>query len=162
MTASPPTPPLPGRGRLTATDASRLLRLGLHEPVRPIDSLLDRLSHPDGKEWLEKALQESAASLFGPPQHCLAEGGVSLSQLHSIKQQSKQLLAERKDASSRLLATIGYFFSIASALAHYNEVITTRPSQELLPVLEDLAAVTPPVWSTMFHRAATALSAKLV
>ena len=83
MTGSPPTPPVPERGRLTATNATRLLRLGLDEPVRPIDALLDRLSRPNGAKWLDTALQASPASTFGTPRHCLAEGGASLGQLRS-------------------------------------------------------------------------------
>jgi hypothetical protein len=55
-------------------------------------------------------------------------------------------------------ATIGYFFSIAAALAHYGEVITSRSGEELLPVLRDLAAITPPPWSGLFTRAADRMS----
>ncbi len=132
----------------------------MDEPVRPIDILLERLSRADGAEWLESALQNGPASAFGSARTYLADGQASLEQLSFMKQQSKRLLADRQDSPSRLRATIGYFFSIASALAHYQEVITARSSQELRPVLDDLAAVTPPTWSAMFQLAAASLAAK--
>ena len=100
----------------------------------------------------------SPAGTFGPPVRLLIEGTASLGQFQLMKQKSKQLLAERHDTPSRLRATIGYFFSIAAALAHHREVITGRPREELLVVLEDLAAVAPPPWSTMFHQAASSLT----
>jgi len=158
MTGVPPTSPGAEEGRLAPGPATRILQLGLDEPIRPIDHLLDRLSRPDGSDWLVGALARSPASMFGPSQHFLADGQASIDQLQSIKHRSKQLLAESKDLQSCLCATLGYFFSIAAALAHYQKVITSRSREEFLPVLEDLAAVAPEPWSAMFHRAGVSLS----
>lgn len=150
---------------LSARSAARLLLLGLDEPVRPVDQLLDRLSRPNGAEWFAGLVRDWNLAPAGPvaelglPDVLIAEGQATLDQLMRIKQRCSTLLAQSQDDASRLRATAGYFMSIAAGLAHHQQLISSRSPKDLLPVLSDLAAVTPQPWSNLFLRAVRSLAA---
>lgn len=158
MTAGSANPQEPDFGSLSQLDASRLLELGLTGPRRPVDALIDRLAALDGGRWLESTLDTVfVASLREAPQS-LIDGDVTVEQLRDIKNKSKSLMKKGNDRDTRLGALVGYFFSIASALAHHHALICSRSREELDPILLDLAAVAPPSWSGLLGRAALAPS----
>lgn len=135
-----------------AETASRMLRLGIAGPPRPIDPLIDRLSRDDGSAWLGDALAGDSLSALA----ALVETphpAVSLDDLIAIKDASKAVAtkAPTRDASLRIM--VGYFFSIAAALALHDTNISSRTPDDLRPILIDLASVAPPAWSQLFERA---------
>lgn len=151
------TRPQPGPQReISIEQASRMLRMGLAEPVRPVDALLERLGRPDGSAWLSAALVAGPAAAFGHPEELMAGGKATLEQLRAIKQAGTRQASD-ESYGAHWPAMICYFFAIAAGLAHFGVNLSSRPPAELEAVLLDLAAVTPPVWSELFVRAANAL-----
>lgn len=141
---------------ISTEQASRLLRIGLTNPARPVDALLERLAQPDGATWLTATLVSGPAAAFGSPEELLAGGKATLDQLRAIKQAgTKQALGEAYGA--HWPAMICYFFAVGAGLAHFGVNLSSRPPEDLEAVFLDLAAVTPPAWSELFVRAATAL-----
>ena len=140
--------------------ASRLLRVAISGPDRPVDDLLCRLAESDGAAWLTEALTAGPVGTFGPPQRVLCEGTLTLDQLLSIKKDSTALAAKAPDPPARLAAMAGYFFAVAAGLAHFGRNTSSRKREQLEPTLLDLAAVTPEVWSKLFVHAAAALSSE--
>ena len=138
---------------LGASDASRLLELGLSGPKRPIDGLIDRLCQPDGSLWLEKNLSSGPAGAFGDPVLYLVEGKATLDQLIAIKQTSKSLLGAGREDEANLAALTSYFFAVAAALLHHHTVICSRSRSVVNPVLLDLAAVAGEPWGTFLSDA---------
>lgn len=138
---------------LGASDASRLLELGLSGPKRPIDGLIDRLCQPDASQWLEKNLSSGPAGAFGDPVVYLAEGKATLDQLIAIKQTSKSLLGAGPKDETNLAAQTSYFFAVAAALVHHQTVICSRSRDEVTAVLLDLAAVAGEPWTTLLSDA---------
>ncbi len=138
---------------LSTSDASKLLQLGLNIPERPIDQLMDRLNQPDGLNWLDLQLSEEPISMFGSPKQLLVKGDITLDQLKKIKQQSKKLLSSHPDYSSRMQATIGYFFSIAASLLHHQTLLSNRKREEIKAAMDDLSAITSDPWSDFFKSA---------
>lgn len=134
-------------GALGAPETARLLRLGMTEPTRPVDELIQRLRRPDGAAWLERSLAASPAARLGPARDVLIGSGLTLQQFIGIKEDSKRLLSEARDADSRLRAMLGYFFAVAAALVHTRQRICSKGRDELDPILLDLAEVSPEPWS---------------
>ncbi len=143
-----------GFSNLGASDASRLLELGLSGPKRPIDGLIDRLCQPDAPLWLEKNLTSGPAGAFGDPVVYLVEGKATLDQLVAVKQTSKSLLGAGREDEPRLTALTSYFFAIAAALVHYRTIICSRSRNEVDAILLDLAAVAAEPWATLLSDAA--------
>lgn len=139
---------------LSTSDASRLLQLGLDAPEKPIDQLVDRLNQPDGLKWLNLQLSEKNIAMYGSPKQLFIGGKITLDQLQQIKQQSKKLLSTHTDHSSRMQATIGYFFSIAASLFIYEKLISSRKREEIKASMNDLSAITSEPWSEFFKSAA--------
>lgn len=135
-----------------AETASRMLRMGIEGPPRPIDPLLDRLSKDDGAAWLDAAMAKESlsalAALVGS-RDCEA----SLEELIAIKDAGKAIAAKASSREASLQSMVGYFFSIAAALALHRENISSRTHEDLRPILIDLASVAPPAWSQLFERA---------
>lgn len=135
-----------------AETASRMLRMGIAGPPRPIDPLIDRLSRDDGAAWLDAALATESMSALA-----LAvsepDPGVPLDDLIAIKNAGKEIAAKASSREASLQSMVGYFFSIAGALATHGENISSRTYEDLRPILIDLAAVAPPAWSLLFERA---------
>lgn len=148
----------PCGAELSIEQASRLLRIGIHGPARPVDELLDRLAGTDGSAWLSDALATGPAAAFGPPDVTLARGNLTLEQLASIKQVSTRLVAQPASGTATLAAMAAYFFAVAAGLADFGTNLSSRPREDLEPILLDLASVTPDAWSDLFIRAAAALS----
>ncbi len=138
---------------LGASDASRLLELGLSGPKRPIDGLIDRLCQPDASLWLEKNLSSGPAGAFGDPVLYLVEGKATLDQLIAIKQTSKSLLGAGPEDEANLAALTSYFFAVAAALVHHQTVICSRSRDEVNAALLDLAAVAAEPWATLLSHA---------
>jgi len=133
--------------------ASRLLRVGLRGPARPVDRLLDRLAEPDGATWLDGVLSEGPLAVLVEP----APSDLTPDHLRALKEMGKTaaMRADTRDATLR--AMVGYFFSIAAGLAQFGQNISSRSAEELDPILMDLAAVSPSGWSAIFERAWSAL-----
>lgn len=142
---------------LNERSALRLLRLGLSQPNRPVDALIDRLLAPGGHDWFRKTLQgPTFRTCVGEPESALVRGRVLLVQLTALKEAAKSLGADR-DRENRLIARAAYDLSIAAALAHFGRIITGQRRSELLPVLTDLSEALPEPWSEMVLRATEAL-----
>ena len=142
---------------LNERSALRLLRLGLSQPNRPIDALIERLLAPSGHDWFKKVLQTPTfKTCVGDPTAALVTGRVMLVQLTALKEAAKSLGADR-DRENWLIARVAYDLSIAAALAHHRRIITGQKRSELLPVLTDLAEALPEPWAGMVIRATEAL-----
>lgn len=141
---------------LGASDASRLLELGLSGPKRPIDGLIDRLCRPDASLWLEENLSSGPAGAFGDPVLYLVEGKATLDQLIAIKQTSKSLLGAGRKDEANLAALTSYFFAVGAALLHHQTVICSRSRDEVTEALLDLAAVAAEPWATFLSDASDA------
>jgi len=144
------TTSFPGRDftELGDTEARRLLQMGLVQPFRPVDALIDRVLAPGGPEWFRRILA-------GPPFTCdpglaggqsLLSGRVMLTQLVNLKEASKSQ-ARDSDQNSRLAARAGYDLALAAALVHYGRMITTQRRSELALSLTDLAEALPEPWA---------------
>jgi hypothetical protein len=140
--------------------ASRLLRVGLRGPSRPVDRLLDRLAEPDGKAWLAGVLSDGPLGLLASAVTQGDEAAITMDHLRSIKEIGKTsaIRADTRDATLR--AMVGYFFSIGVALARFGTNISSRSAEELDSILMDLASVAPPDWSALFERAWSALDTR--
>ena len=152
-------PTSPYDQELTETGVTRLLTLGLAGPARPVDELIDRLLQNDGHRWLSSVLGSWPVAAHGSSRVQLFEGRAAVDELRSIKNESKDLLKRARDRDDRLAGLLGYFFSVAAALAHHGELITSRPRAEVDPILLELAEVTPVAWSQLLSRATQARSA---
>lgn len=141
-----------------AEQASRMLRLGIHGPPRPIDRLLDRLAADDGAAWLSEALSDESTARLASLPSVGEEHDVTLEQLTAVKEACKSTALRTHAPDVSLRAMVGYFFSVAGALALFRTNISSRGNDELEPILIDLASVTPPDWSALFERAWSAIS----
>lgn len=147
-------------GPVEADQASRLLRVGLRGPARPVDRLLDRLAEEDGAKWLHGVLSDGSLDLLASATVDRGGADITLDALKSLKEIGKTsaMRADTRDATLR--AMVGYFFSVGTGLAMFRENISSRSAEELDPILMDLASVSPPEWSAMFEKAWGALSDK--
>ncbi len=147
MNNSTPNPSGSG-AELEAGTITRLFRLGLSGPRRPVDALIDRLGAPDAEAWLERALERAPRVGELEPVGAMLRGA-DADTLSRIKNTGKKLLAEAGTEEHRLTGLALYFFAVASALAHHDTVICSRTRDELHPVLLDLAAVCPAPWAEL-------------
>ncbi len=138
--------------------ASRMLRVGLAGPERPIDRLLDRLSDDDGAAWLRDVLSDGALAILDSVVAARRDRTVTVEALTTLKEQCKSAVVGRRDPEASLRAMVGYFFAIAAAIAVFGTIISSRGADELEPILTDLASVTPPDWSSVFERALSVVS----
>lgn len=143
--------------------AARLLQLGIRGPVRPVDRLIERLSHADKNAWVEDSLDELTNSIQQPVRDLLlgsdgppggsGGGGAALDALRTIKDRCKRLAAKGKPGEEPLAPMLGYFFALASALAHHRALVSSVPRSEIDGVLLDLACVLPDPWADLLCRA---------
>ena len=138
--------------------ASRMLRVGLVGPERPVDKLLDRLAGEDGAAWLGDVLGDGSMAILSSPPDDGNDPAIALSQLVSLKEKCKSEALRRATPDASLRAMVGYFFSVAGALALYRVNISSRGEEDLRTILMDLASVAPPDWSAVFERALSAMS----
>ncbi|MCC5786424.1 MAG: hypothetical protein JJU33_06975 [Phycisphaerales bacterium] len=152
MNNNTPNPSSSG-AELEAGTITRLFRLGLSGPRRPVDALIDRLGAPDSEAWLGRAMERAPRvgelELTGAMLR-----GADADTLSRIKNTGKMLLADAGTEDQRLTGLAIYFFAVASALAHHDTVICSRTRDELHPVLLDLAAVCPDPWAGLCTNAA--------
>lgn len=149
---------LPPDDRVSLDRASVLLRFGITRPRRSVDALIERLERSDGPTWLDAALATGPLTGLGGPT-AFARGTAPLESIHRAKDRGKELAAHAREPEERLAGLAGYFVAIAAALAHHGSAITTRPIDELAPMLLDLATVAPSPWTELFGRAALAARA---
>jgi len=139
-------------GRLDSAAITRLLEMGISQPRKPVDSLIDRLRSRDAKAWLDGVLTSGDLGVDAARE--LAGEGVALEALSRIKTRGKSLLAHAETETERLTGLVGYFFATASAVRNHGVVIASRPREELVAVLLDLAEAAPEPWDAMFAEAA--------
>lgn len=142
-------------GESNGPSSHRLLKLGLTEPRRPIDDLIERLSRADGATWFQALCQRpplSSLNALGSAGEGMIQGRASVAQLTELKEAGKQLLRE-PGPEARLTGMAAYFLAVGAALANHGALICSRPRAELDPVLLDLATVLPGPWSDMLCRA---------
>lgn len=152
-------------GDLGEDQARRLLQMGMVQPFRPVDTLIERLTASDGHEWFRKALGGAPfttpfpgnADLALSGGHAILSGRVMLNQLIGLKEAAKTQ-ARDSDRNARLAARAGYDLAIGAALAHHGIVITSQKRSELLLALTDLADALPDAWSELFHVACEKLA----
>lgn len=141
---------------VTPDQAARLLGIARHGPRRPVDDLIDRLRRPDGGAWFERTLDGFLGATLSETAHALERGRIGTIPLVAAKEAAKTRMVNAPSREAALEATACYFGVVASALAHFGEVITSRGREELDPLLIDLSDAAPPGWSSVFRRAAEA------
>ncbi len=133
---------------------STLLRLGLEGPRRPVDDLIDRIGRTDGVAWLERMIRHDLPA----SERRLIERALlrhaHLGDLHELKALAKARLAQVRTSDDRISALLSYFVAIAAGLAQFHLTITSRGTDELVPVLLDLAEVMPERLRGLFAEAA--------
>ncbi|MFZ4574826.1 MAG: hypothetical protein ACOYN0_10545 [Phycisphaerales bacterium] len=123
---------------------SKLLRLGISGPTRPVDELIGRLEQPDGAEWLLRQFTEPGLGVLADP-----HGACDLPALKAAKESGKKLLGRPGSRDERLRGLLAYFLSIAAALHRFGSNISTRPLSDIEPVLADLATTVPEPWQSV-------------
>lgn len=152
-------------GDLGEEQARRLLQMGMVQPFRPVDTLIERLTCSGGHEWFRKVLSDPPFSTPFPGNadlalvggHALLTGRVMLNQLIGLKEAAKSQ-ARDTDRNVRVAARAGYDLAIAAALAHHGIVITGQKRGELMLALTDLADALPEQWAELIHRACERLA----
>lgn len=147
---SSPMTSFPGRDFSDIGDeqARKLLRLGMLKTFRPVDALIERLKATDGQEWFRKVTLAAPFTTILGRGDGLITGRVMLAQLTALKEAGKRQ-ARELDRNMRLIARAAYDLSIAAAIVHYGQVITTQSRTELLDVLSDLAEALPEPWAKL-------------
>ncbi|TVQ54943.1 MAG: hypothetical protein EA377_04415 [Phycisphaerales bacterium] len=140
---------------LSKHQTAHLLQHGLTVPVRPIDTLLDHLTAPNGWEWLETALREE----FSEAERAMALAGGddspdSESRLVALKERAKTLVAEAPTEDRALAAMAMYCLTVASGLVHHGQLHSSRGPAEWSEVFADLAGVAFPQWRSILLQAA--------
>lgn len=123
--------------------AKSLLAMALRASARPLDQLIERLTAEDGPRWLAAVSQNPALAELGVTYDALIDGEADLKMLESIKDLSKSAVARQTEDSSKLEPTYLYFMSLAAALAHHGEIISSQGRQEILDAFEELADALP-------------------
>ncbi len=139
---------------ITAKDATRLLRLGLAGPRRPIDPALDLMRDEAGQEWFRTALSRGPVGQEGDPEALLLRGEADLDRLRALKDRCKRLLNAVPDEREKAGIVVAYFLVLAAAIAHHGTSISSRARSEVDPVLIDIADLAPEPWRAMLLSAA--------
>jgi hypothetical protein len=143
----------PGFPDTSFETASKLLRLGMSRPRRPVDDLIDRLGASDGARWLDSVLEAAPLADLGVPASWFATGAPTLDELNAVKERSKDIVRSGPDKETRLAGIAGYFLSIAVALRIHGELITGRRRDEVDAVLLDLAEAAPSPFNDLLSAA---------
>jgi hypothetical protein len=139
---------------LDSPSVQQLLRVGLSEPRRPIDSLTERLDQADGAAWLGSALERSPIGKIGDPKAVIIYGDASVDDLMMIKENSKRGYAEAQDEDQRHRVLLAYFLAVAAALVHHERLITSQPRESVNEMLTDLGGSLPGQWAAITEQAA--------
>jgi len=147
-----------GEAPLDSATVSRLLGMGMSEPRRPVDDLIERLGRRDGARWFRALLAAGPLGSGGAdPERLLVEGKASLEIMRSLKESAKALFRERRDdPEARLGSIAAYFLCVAAALVHHGTLICGRDRREVEEVLIDLGVAVPGGWGALLARAAAA------
>ena len=151
--------PKPGRDDATnfpTETVVHLLGIGEKRRERPIDPVLRAIGRAieadrDGDPVTEALVRGALES--GEQAADLREGRLSIEQILAIKDQSKRAFAPDATSENREAALLGYFVSVASALAHFERKITSQARETLDEILLDLADACREPWKTLFERA---------
>ena len=141
---------------LDSPSVQQLLRVGLSEPRRPIDSLTERLDQSDGAAWLESALTRGPIGGVGDATALIIEGGATVEDLMAIKERSKLGYASAGNEDERRIVLLAYFLAVAAALLHHDRLITSQPRESVNEMLIDLGGSLPATWAAFAERAALA------
>ena len=144
-----PTP----QPHLQKQTAVTMLSMGLVGKHRPLDDLIDRLSRPDGQVWLQTLLRRQDRTLPMSMQSLL-DGTASLDQLKRTKDISKSLIADAETREMALGALAVYCLSVAAALVHHGQLISSQSREEWDTLFVDLSAVMPVPWRDLLMQAA--------
>jgi hypothetical protein len=128
---------------LDRATSSRLLKMAVSGPRRPIDDLIARLERSDGEAWLRAAFRSSPFVDERIDQGTLTGGGATVEQLVRLKERSKKLVTPGADEDTRLRGLLGYFVSIAAAVAQHGQFISAKSPDDVRAALTDLAGVIP-------------------
>lgn len=137
---------------LDSPKTSRFLKLALGSEDSPIDELLERLSLPDGEDWLERVCREGPGRSLGILRW-REESKASKDELLRLKDQAKDLFRSAGDQDLRLSGVLAYFLSLALGFVLLGVAITNRPREVIDPIFKDLACMLPPPWREIFARA---------
>lgn len=143
-----------------AVTVRRLLSLGLLGGIgRPVDDLIDRIREPDGRDWLEFALQSGPAGAGRSPEDLVLRGRGTRTELVRIKDESKVLYrASVDDRHSRLTGLLTYLLVLAALYVHHDVPLSARAEEELRAAWMDLALVAPDAWKLLLSEAALGLT----
>ena len=139
---------------LSANAVSRLLPLGLSQPAGPVADLIERLSEPDGLDWLMHTLEHGPMREAGTTAKACADGSATLDDLTRVKERAKRAMGRAETRQEMLSATLAYFLVIGSAMAHHNELLTSQSRDQVDQALVDLSDVLPTPWSELLQSAA--------
>jgi len=154
MTLPHPSGPSPSsQPRLQKQTAVTMLSMGLVGKHRPLDDLIDRISRPDGQVWLQSLLRQYDRTMPMSMQSML-DGSASLDQLKRTKDISKSLIADSATREMALGALAVYCLTVAAALVHHGQLISTQPREEWDTLFVDLADVMPVPWRDLLMQAA--------
>lgn len=131
---------------LTFEQTTSLLRLGLSDPPRPVDELIERLRAADGASWLATTLERGPLAGVGNATDVLVEGRCTPEQLRTVKDEARAM-SKKSDARDRLAGIAAYFLAIAAGLRHHGTLLTSRDRAAVNEVLLDLAEAAPDPFS---------------
>ncbi len=151
-------PPAPNGGEISSSDAAQLLSMGLNDPRRPVDDLIERLAAADGHAWLTRVVGRHAALVQSIDR--AAARRPSLESLVALKEQEKEHLAEAATVDEALAALAAYCVCVASALALHGVLISSQARDDWDTLLVDLAEVMPAPWREVLIEAASRENAK--
>lgn len=128
---------------MEASAVTRLLRMGLSPPRRPVDALIARLRAKDGAMWVDRQVEvdlpEEERRILGR----VLSGQAHPDDLTRLKELAKTRLSQVRTEPERVSALLAYFLAIAGALAQYGIVITSHAGPDLESALLDLAEAAP-------------------
>lgn len=131
--------------------ARGVLKLSLAETPRPIDELLHQLEQPESSAWL---MRELPAHIHSNELTDLLEGRQALYAIIERKDRSKTFVVEATTKDSALASLALYCLCVASAVVHYNQLISTQSWRTWQAFLADLADVAPEAWRPLLFDAA--------
>ncbi|MGD9692420.1 MAG: hypothetical protein AB7G17_13365 [Phycisphaerales bacterium] len=158
MDSPAPIPP-----RVSAAQATGLLKIGMGRPVRPIDGVIGRLRQRDGASWVDRRVEEAlrgalTEGLAAPLD--LLSGRLREEDLETVKRWCKKTVARRPEESEESRgALLVYFLVLAVGAAHLEKRLTQRAGSEVGETLVDLSDALPAAWADVARRGAERLGA---
>jgi hypothetical protein len=131
--------------------ARGLLKLSLTDKPRPIDELLHQLEQPNGRVWLLNAMP---AHIDRAELMHLIHGKLPLYAIIERKDRSKTSIVEAETTDAAMAALAVYCLCVASAIVHFNQLISTQSWRTWQAFLADLADVAPEDWRVLLFNAA--------